>query len=316
MLAIIVLSLLNGLVYGLLLFMLSSGLTLIYSLMGILNLAHASFYMIGAYLAYQISVVIGFWPALLLAPLIVGLIGIAVESWGLRTVHKSGHGAELLFTFGLAMIIQELVPLAWGRLPVGYRVPPELSFSAFTLFSSDYPAYRLFMIVVSLGMFAGLYLILVRTRVGLIVQASLTHPDMVEMLGHNVPRVFGLVFGLGCSLAGLAGVIAGNAFTTDPDMAQSLGGIVFVVVVIGGLGSLAGAFVASLLIGIVQTFCVAVNYSPASALAKLGVIVTADTPLHQLLDVSLARIAPLLPYLLMVVVLAVRPRGLMGRREG
>jgi branched-chain amino acid transport system permease protein len=316
MTAIIVLSLLNGLVYGLLLFMLSSGLTLIYSLMGILNLAHASFYMLGAYFAYQISIHIGFWPALVLAPLIVGAIGIAVESWGLRTVHKNGHGAELLFTFGLAMIIQELVPLVWGRLPVSYRVPPELAFSAFSIFANDYPAYRLFMIVVSLGMFAVLFLVLVRTRIGLIVQASLTHPEMVEMLGHNVPRIFSLVFGLGCGLAALAGVIAGNAFTTDPDMAQSLGGIVFVVVVIGGLGSLEGALIASLLIGVVQTFCVAADASAASLLARLGVTVPSTLPMYQLLDTSLARFAPLLPYLLMVVVLAVRPRGFMGRREG
>jgi branched-chain amino acid transport system permease protein len=315
MTAIVVLSLLNGLVYGLLLFMLSSGLTLIYSLMGILNLAHASFYMLGAYFAYQISVHAGFWPALVLAPLIVGAIGIAVEAWGLRPVHGSGHGAELLFTLGLALIIQELVPLAWGRLPVSYRVPPELAFSAFSIFANDYPAYRLFMIAISLVMFAALFLVLVRTRIGLIVQAALTHPEMVQTLGHNVPRVFALVFGLGCGLAALAGVIAGNAFTTDPDMAQSLGGIVFVVIVIGGLGSLEGALLASLLIGVIQTFCVAVNESVASLLARLGVTVPPTFPLHQLLDVSLARFAPLLPYLLMVVVLAVRPRGFMGRRE-
>src|SRR5262245_10498743 len=227
--AVLVLSLLNGVVYGLLLFMLSSGLTLIYSMMGVLNLAHASFYMLGGYAAYQISVYVGFWPALLIAPLLIGVLGVAVERWGLRSVHKHGHGAELLFTFGLAFIIQELVPVIWGRLPVSYRVPPELAVSAFTLFSIEYPAYRLFIILVSICIFAALYLVLIRTRLGLIVQAALTHPEMVEMLGHDVPRVFGLVFGLGCGLAGLAGVIGGNLFTTDPGMAHSLGAITFVV---------------------------------------------------------------------------------------
>src|SRR5690349_8184075 len=125
--------LLNSLSYGLLLFMLSSGLTLIFSMMGVLNFAHASFYMLGAYFAFQISRHIGFWPALLFAPLLVGMLGAATERWGLRTVHRYGHVAELLFTFGLFYLIEEVVHLLWGRAPVDYRIPPSLDFSAFTI---------------------------------------------------------------------------------------------------------------------------------------------------------------------------------------
>jgi branched-chain amino acid transport system permease protein len=315
MLELLTVSTLNGLVYGLLLFMLSSGLTLIFSMMGVLNFAHASFYMLGAYFAYTISARIGFWPALVVAPLAVGLIGAAVERWGLRTVHKHGHVAELLFTFGLAFIIQELVTVIWGRNPVNYVVPPSLSFPAFTIFSTAYPAYRLFMMLISVGMFVALFAMLTRTRIGLVIQASLTHPDMVAMLGHNVPRVFSLVFGLGCGLAGLAGVIGGNAFTTEPGMATALGAIVFVVVVIGGLGSLTGALIASLLIGLVQTYCVAIDWSPARLLQLFGVEVLPTTPLYDLWRMTLAQIAPLLPYFLLILTLAVRPRGLLGRRE-
>src|SRR5471032_2278414 len=224
-------SLLNGLSYGLLLFMLSSGLTLIFSMMGVLNFAHASFYMLGAYFAYQISAKIGFWPALAVAPLLVGFIGMLVERYGLRTVHKYGHVAELLFTFGLAYLIEEVVHLIWGRSSVEYRIPPELDGPLFTIFSTGFPIYRGFMMLIALGMLLSIFLTLTRTRMGLIIQAALTHPETVEALGHNVPRVFMLVFGGGSALAGLAGVIGGNAFITEPGMAAAVGPIVFVIVV-------------------------------------------------------------------------------------
>ena len=207
-------TLLNSLSYGLLLFMLSSGLTLIFSMMGVLNFAHASFYMLGAYFAYQTGMVFGFWPALFLAPILVGVIGAITERYGLRKVHKFGHVAELLFTFGLAYVIEEVVHLIWGRAPVDYRIPESLNFTLFTLFNTQYPAYRAFMMLVSVGMLVSLYLVLTKTRIGLIVQASLTHPEMVQALGHNVPRVFMLVFAGGCALAGLAGVLGGNLFIT------------------------------------------------------------------------------------------------------
>src|SRR6185295_3250120 len=306
---------LNGISYGLLLFMLSSGLTLVFSLMGVLNFAHASFYMLGAYFAYQISVKIGFWPALVLAPLAVGAIGMLIERWGLRQVHKHGHVAELLFTFGLAYLIEEAVHLIWGRSAVDYRIPPDLDGPLFSIFTSQYPTYRVFMMLVSVAMLVSIWLALTRTRIGLVIQAALTHPQTVEALGHNVPRVFMLVFGGGCALAGLAGVIGGNAFVTEPGMAAAVGSIVFVVVVFGGMGSLEGAFIASLFFGAIQTFAVALDYSLLDVVAKLGVSLAPDSGWRQLLSITIAQTAPVLPYLLMVLMLIVRPTGLMGTRE-
>ncbi len=246
-------------------------------MMGVLNFAHASFYMLGAYFAYTIGSQIGFWPALLIAPLLVGLLGALVERYGLRTVHKYGHVPELLFTFGLSYVMVELVQLVWGRSAVPYPIPPELDGPLFTLFTTTFPIYRGFMMLVALVMLVAIYLMLTRTRIGLVIQAALTHPDMVEALGHNVPRVFMLVFGGGCALAGLAGVIGGNAFVTEPNMAATVGSIIFVVVVVGGMGSLGGALLASLLIGVLQTFAVALDYSLASLLGRFGAVVTSGT---------------------------------------
>lgn len=309
-------SLLNGLSYGLLLFMLSSGLTLIFSMMGVLNFAHASFYMLGAYFAYTISGQIGFWPALVIAPILVGIIGAGVERFGLRTVHKWGHMPELLFTFGLSFVIVEIVQLIWGRAAVRYMIPEELSGSLFTLFSTTFPMYRGFMMLIAILMLLAIYLLLTRTRIGLVIQAALTHPDTVETLGHNVPRVFMLVFGGGCALAGLAGVIGGNAFVTEPAMAATVGSIIFVVVVVGGMGSLAGAFFASLLIGVMQTFAVALDNSFVTFFGRFGVNITPDTPFYSVWKLTISDIAPILPYLLLVLILIFRPRGLMGKREG
>lgn len=310
---VIIFSLLNGLLFGLLLFMLSSGLTLIFSMMGVLNFAHASFYMIGAYLAYSIGSVTGFWPALFLAPVIVGLLGAVVERFGLRRVHPNGHVAELLFTFGLAFLIEEVVKLVWGRIAVPYKVPPELAQPIFTLFGTTYPAFRLFMMLVALVMLLMLWLLLKRTRLGLMIQASLTHPQMVGHLGHNVPLIFMFVFGVGCAMAGLAGVIGGALLVTEPSMALALGPIVFVVVVVGGMGSLSGAFIASILIGIIQTAAIAVDASLGDLLGRVGVAVGRNSELAR---ITLAQVAPMLPFVLLVLVLIFRPRGLMGVREG
>src|SRR5512134_2701761 len=289
-------SMLNGLSYGLLLFMLCSGLTLIFSMMGVLNFAHASFYMLGAYFAYTTTRLIGYWPALVIAPLVVAVLGAAFEKYALRRVHKFGHVPELLITFGLSFIILEMVQLVWGTSSADYRVPALLEGPLFTLYGTQFPAYRGFMMFVAILMLIAIWLLLTRTRIGLVIQAALTHPETVEALGQNVPRVFMLVFGGGAALAGLAGVIGGNAFVTDPGMAAAVGPIIFVIVVVGGMGSLAGAFIASLLIGCLQTFAVSLDWS-------LG-------------GISIAQAAPVLPYLLMVLLLIFRPTGLMGTREG
>ena len=308
-------SLLNGVVYGLLLFMMSSGLTLIFSLMGVLNFAHASVFMLGAYFSWQVSRWIGFWPALVVAPLACGLVGAAIERYGLRRVHRQGHVAEILYTFGLAYVIGELVIMAWGRNPIENQVPAVIDFAAFQLFGTSYPFYKVLMMAISVGMFAFLYLAFKRTRLGLVIQAALTHPQMVGALGHDVPRLFVLVFAIGSALAGLAGVIGGFALMTEPNMALNLGPIVFVVIVVGGLGSIPGAFVASMLIGIVQTFAVALDYSLMDLFRALGWNVAASGVLRDVSTVKIAQAAPILPYLLLVLVLIVRPRGLLGTRE-
>jgi branched-chain amino acid transport system permease protein len=378
-LSFFLISLLNGLSVGLLLFMLASGLTLIFSMMGVLNFAHASFYMLGAYVAYTVTVVSGsFWLALVLAPLVVGLMGAAFERFVLRRVHRFGHGPELLITFGLSYIVLELVQLVWGRTALDFQPPPSLRVPLFTIVElpghlsvaaglppdvcrtvagavcTTFPAFRAFGMGVAVLMLVAVWLLLTRTRIGLVIQAALTHPEMTESLGHNVPRVFMLVFGGGTALAGLAGVIGGalrvtepgmaltvgavvfaviviggmgslaglagmiggNAFVTEPGMAATVGSVIFVVVVVGGMGSLAGAFLASLLIGVVQTFAVAIDASIMSALQVFGMMVTSATPGYALWKLKISQVAPILPYLFLVLVLIFRPRGLMGTREG
>ena len=308
-------SILNSLVLGMLLFMLSSGLTLIFSMMGVLNFAHSSFYMLGAYFGYQLSKAIGFWPALVIAPLLVGVIGALVERYGLRTVHKYGHVAELLFTVGLAFIIEEGVNLIWGRNAMIYPIPQSLDFPLFTLFNTEFSAYRMFMLLISVAIFVGLYMVLTRTRIGLIIQAALTHPQGVSALGHNVPMVFMLVFGGGSALAGIAGVIGGIFLITEPAMAATLGPIVFVVIVVGGMGSLTGAFVASLLLAAIQTFAVGLEYSLTDLLATVGIHWQASGVLEDIGRIQISHTGPILPYLFMVLMLMFRPKGLMGKRE-
>ena len=298
-----------------LLFLLASGLTLIFSMMGVLNFAHASFYMLGAYFGFQISRYVGYWPGLVVAPILVGFIGALIERYGLRTVHKFGHVAELLFTFGLAFIIEEGVQMIWGKVAVDYRVPELLNFPAFTLFQTTFPAFKMFMLVMSVATFVALLTLLTKTRVGLIIQAALSHPNTVGMLGHNVPLIFMMVFGFGCGLAALAGVIAGPALVTQPAMAASLGPILFVVVVVGGLGSLPGAFIASLAIGLIQTFAVAVNVSIADVMATVGIKLDPNSFAGDLWMATVAQVAPIIPYLLLVLVLMFRPQGLMGNRD-
>ncbi len=310
-----VISLLNGVSYGLLLFMLSSGLTLIFSMMGVLNFAHTSFYMLGAYFAYTISGLVGFWPALVIAPLLVFVLGAAFERYCLRRVHKFGHVPELLVTFGLSYLILEVVQLVWGRSTVPYGLPEQLQGPLFTLYGTQFPKSRSFVMLVALLMLVSVWLLLTRTRIGLVIQAALKYPEMVETLGHNVPRVFMLVFGGGCALAGLAGVIGGNTYVTEPAMAGSVGSIIFVVVVVGGMGSLAGAFLASLLIGLVQTFAVALDYSLIHAFSAVGVAVTDQTFGYPLLKLTISQVAPILPYLFLVLILIFRPKGLLGKRE-
>ena len=285
MLEVFIFATLNGLVTGLLMFMLASGLTLIFSMMGVLNFAHASFYMLGAYFAYSISLYFGFWTGLIFAPLIVGVLGALGERYGLRRVHQSGHVAELVFTFGMAVLIEEAVQLFWGPDTKNYQTPDLLDFPLFTLFGQEFPAYRGFMIGISVTIFIGL------------------------------PFIFMAVFGVGTALAGIAGVIAGPILTTFPGMAVVLGSIVFVIVVIGGLGSLVGAFLAALLIWLFQSYAIASDVGVQDLLNLLGLEFDRNHPLTDLWTLTLPQIAPILPFLMLVLVLNFRPTGLMGKRE-
>jgi len=264
----------------------------------------------------MISGLVGYWAALVIAPVLVGLLGAAFEQVCLRRVHRFGHVPELLVTFGLSYLVLEVVQLIWGRAVVPYGLPPELQGPLFSIYGTQFPKSRAFIMLVAVLMLVSIWLLLTRTRIGHVIQAALTHPDMVEALGHNVPRVFMGVFGGGAALAGLAGVVGGNTYVTEPAMADAVGPIIFVVVVVGGMGSLAGAFVASLLIGVLQTFAVAIDHSLADLLAALGLPVAAGGGLGQALRLTVAQVAPLLPYLLMVLILIFRPRGLLGTREG
>ena len=338
--AYFLISLLNGLSVGLLLFMLASGLTLIFSMMGVLNFAHASFYMLGAYVAYTVTAATGsFWIALFVAPLVVGVAGAAFERFALRRVHKFGHVPELLITFGLSYIVLEIVQLVWGRTALNFQPPPSLQGPLFTILQlptglsltwgdppesckavagaicTTFPSFRAFGMGIAILMLISVWLLFTRTRMGLVIQAALTHPEAAEALGHNVPRVFMLVFGGGTALAGLAGVIGGALRVTEPSMALTVGAVVFAVIVIGGMGSLAGAFIASVLLGVIESFAVGSDRSLADLFAWFGAQVSPQTFGFAVWSVKISQVAAILPFLFLVLILILRPKGLLGRRE-
>src|SRR5690348_11184413 len=205
--------------------------------------------------------------------------------------------------------------MIWGRNAVANNVPAVIDFPLFQVFGSTFPTYKGLMMLISLAMFAFLYVALKKTRIGLVIQAALTHPKMLSALGHDVPGVFVLVFAVGSGLAGLAGVIGGFMLLTQPTLANAIGPIVFVVVVVGGLGSLAGALIASMLIGVLQTFAVAVDYSLLDLSRTMGLVISRGSPFYEVMSIKLATAAPIVPYLLLVLMLIVRPRGLLGTRD-
>jgi len=278
---------LHGLAYAGLLFLVSAGLTLVFGMMNVLNFAHAAFYMLGAYFSYSLLHVTGqFWLSLIVSPLLLLIIGALVERFLLRRIHVYGHLHELLLTFGLAYIITELVKLIWGNYPLAVNIGGFLS-TTVHLFGITYPVYRIFIFVCAALLGATMALILYRTRLGIILRASVNDNEMVNALGFNVPLVFTGVFAFGAALSGMAGVIAGPLLTTYPGMAHEILIDAFVVIVVGGFGSLGGAVVASLLIGELQSF---------------GVLLFPK--------LSLA-----LVYMLMAAVLIVKPSGLFGEKQ-
>lgn len=286
-LSIIPMQILHGLVYGMLLFLVASGLTLIFGMMGVLNFAHGALYMLGAYFSFSILQWTGqFWLSLLVAPFMVAFLGVITERFLLRKVHAYGHAHELLLTFGLAYIIEELVKIIWGNQPVLVQLPALLSGSV-TLLGQEYPVYRLFILFTSFLVFVLLFLILFKTRAGIIVRAAVVNKEMVAALGFNVPMIFVMLFGVGSWLAGLAGVIGGPYLITNPGMAGTIIIDLFVVVVVGGLGSVGGALLASILIGELQS---------------IGVM-------------FLPQFAIFFEFLLMSLVLIFRPHGLLGQSK-
>lgn len=281
----IIIQILHGLAYGMLLFLVASGLTLVFGMMSVLNLAHASFYMLGAYFSYQMLKWVGnFWLGLLICPLLVALLGIAMERFLLRRVH-GGHVQEFVLTAGIAFVVMEAVKWIWGTEPLPVPIPPSLSGSVMIM-GNVYPAYRLFILFFSLGILCVLAYILMKTRLGITVRAAVSDREMVSALGTNTPRVFMLVMGMGTWLAGIAGVIAGPFISTYPGMAGEILVDCFVVTVTGGLGSLMGAVIASFLIGQLSSF---------------GILLV-------------PRFAIVFVFLLMAVVLIIKPAGLFGEK--
>jgi branched-chain amino acid transport system permease protein len=275
---------LHGLVYAGLLFLVSSGLTLVFGMMNVLNFAHASFYMLGAYFSYSLLRVTGnLWLSLLICPLLLFVLGALIERYLLRRVHVYGHLHELLLTFGLAYIIAELVKLTWGNYPLGVNLTGFLA-GTVNLFGLTYPVYRLFMFACAIFISLIMATVLYKTRIGIIVRAAVDDNEMVNSLGINVPRVFMGVFAFGAALSGFAGVIAGPLLSTFPGMATEILIDAFVVIVIGGFGSLGGALIASFMIGELQAF---------------------GTLLFPELSMALI-------YMLMALVLIIKPSGLFG----
>lgn len=286
---------LNALTLGLLLFLLSSGLTLAFGLMGVLSFAHGALYALGAYLGWQIAQSAGFWAALLIAPVLVGALGIALERALLQRVRARGHLPELLTTCGVGYVISEAIALVWGRNVLDAYAPVAWAQTSFDVFGVQMHGLRLASIAIAVAVLIALALLLRVTRMGLVLRAALSNPAMVGALGVRLPRVQALAFGASCALAGLAGVLGGNLFVIEPGMAASVTGLGFVIVVIGGLGSLGGALIASMLVAAVQVF------GAASTAVVAGI--------------DVARLAAALPYLAMVLLLAWRPAGLAGERE-
>jgi branched-chain amino acid transport system permease protein len=269
--------LLNGLVLGALYVLMALGLSIIFGMVGVINFAHGALFTLGAYTAYQVQGALGFAGALVVAPVLVGVLGMLIEATLLRRLYLEDPLQGLLLTFGLAMVLEQGIRLLWGRSPKQFEVPAGLA-GALALGSLTYSKYRSFILLAVVLLIVGLVLFLQKTAIGTIVRAGSRDPMMVRLLGISLTPVLTLVFGLGVALAALAGVL--------PAMGVNVGTAAFVVVTIGGLGSLAGAIVSGLLVG--QVVSLSIYFQPRAAEASM--------------------------YVLMAVILLLRPRGLMGER--
>ena len=242
-----------GLSIGMLLFLLAAGLTLIFGMLRIINFAHGALYMLGAYLAFQIALWLGFWWALALVPVLLALVGVLIERLTLRPIYKAPHEFQLLITFGLILVLEEVVRATWGLSGKSIAVPGWLSGSV-SLFDTDVSRYRLFVIFLGLVTMAALLLGIERSRIGLVIRSCSTHPLMAATLGVRVDRVRTAVFAVGAALAGLGGAIAGPMLPIQLQMGGTIILDCFIVVIIGGLGNIRGAVVGALLIGMTRAF--------------------------------------------------------------
>ena len=276
---------LNGLAYGVLLFLLSVGLTLIFGMLDVVNLAHGSLYMLGAYAGLTLVAATGsFWFALLGAPLAVGLIGMLIERSVLRPLYRRGPLDQVLLTFGLIYLFEDLVKWIWGGR-IRSIAPPAAFAGSVTIWGATIPSYRLFVIAFGLAVAVLLYLLIERTRLGAIVRAGVYDAEMTAGMGIDIDRVFTAVFGFGAALAGLSGVIAGPIQSAQPPMGATILIPALIVVVVGGLGSLKGSLAGSLIIGQAETFGKA--WLPGASMLMI--------------------------YVVMAAVVLLRPQGLFGR---
>ena len=246
--------LLNAVQYGLLLFLLASGLTLIFGIMGVINLAHGSFYMIGAYLTYWLAKATGsLWLAIPIGVVIAFAIGLLLEATLIRRLYRRDHLYQVLLTFGLILVFEELRSIVFGNDVHGVAVPAILNYSIALTDTLAYPAYRLFVTAVCLALAGAMHYVIQKTRVGMMIRAGNSNREMAAALGVDIPRLFTLVFAAGMALAAFAGAIAAPITSVAPGMGNQILIICFVVVVIGGIGSINGAMIASLLIGLADT---------------------------------------------------------------
>lgn len=275
--------LLNSVQYGLLLFMLAAGLTLIFGIMGVVNLAHGSFYMLGAYMAWSLAGVSGSFTTAIIAGVVLSVIfGLVLERILFRHFYRRDHLDQVLLTFGLIYIFEEMRSILWGDDVHGVAVPPLLDGAIPLTETMSYPVYRLFISGVCVALALGLYLLISKTRLGMKIRAGASNRDMTEALGVNIRLIHAIVFAIGVTLATVAGMIAAPISSVYPNMGSQVLIMCFVVVVIGGIGSVRGALIAALLVGLVDTFG----------------------------KVLLPQVAGMLVYMLMAAVLLWRPEGL------
>jgi branched-chain amino acid transport system permease protein len=297
--------LLNGLQLGVTLFLMAAGLTLVFGIMNFINLAHGSLYMIGAYLAVAAS----HWTGSYAAGIALGLagallVGMIVEVVALRTLYERDHLDQVLATFGLILFFNELVAIIWGRASLYAQLPSWLQGHVDLPTGSTYPVYRLAVIAVGLAVALTLWYVVTQTRLGMLIRAGATHRTIVAALGVNIRLLYTVVFGVGAALAGLAGLMAGPIYSVQPGMGELILIQVFVVIVIGGIGSVRGALVGALIVGLVDTL------GRAFLKPLLGAMISPTAG-----EAAGPALASMLIYLLMALVLAVRPAGLFPARS-